>query len=78
MHREIWGGAMGKEVGLLAQGLPGVVEDTDTLDFISNYRVPDNRWQGVTYARIVYNYRPEKSDPNQVWITPRRLRNTNI
>ena len=33
-HKKIWGGAFGKEVGLLAQGLPRIVQGTDTLNFI--------------------------------------------
>ena len=33
-YREVWGGAYGKEVGRLAQGLDGVVDGTDTIDFI--------------------------------------------
>ena len=68
-HKEIWGAAFGKEIGRLAQGLPGVVEGTDTVDFIDKDSVPADRWKDVTYARIVCNYRPEKSDPNRVRIT---------
>ena len=33
-HKKLWGGAFGKKVGRLAQGLPGIVEGTDTLNFI--------------------------------------------
>ena len=66
IYREVWGTAMGKEVGRLAQGLPGVVEGTDTLEFISKDEIPPDRWKDVTYARIVCNYRPEKADPNRV------------
>ena len=68
-YREIWGGAFGKEVGRLAQGLDGIVEGTDTIDFIDKSDVPPDRWKDVTYARIVCNYRPEKEDPNRVRIT---------
>ena len=63
------GGAFGKEVGRLAQGLDGVVEGTDTIDFITKSEVPTDRWKDVTYASIVCNYRPEKDDPNRVRIT---------
>ena len=68
-YREVWGGAFGKEVGRLAQGLPGIVEGTDTIDFIHKDEIPPDRWKDVTYARIVCNYRPEKADPNRVRIT---------
>ena len=69
VHQEIWGKGFTKEIGRLAQGIPGVVEGTDTLDFIAKHEIPDDRWQDVTYARIVCNYRPEKSDPHRVRIT---------
>ena len=68
-YSELWGGAFGKKVGRLAQGLPGVVEGTDTIDFISKDEIPPDRWRDVTYARIVCNYRLEKADPNRVRIT---------
>ena len=29
-HKNVWGGAFGKEVGRLAQGHPGIIEGTDT------------------------------------------------
>ena len=68
-YREVWGAAFGKEVGRLAQGLDGVVDGTDTIDFINKTEIPPDRWKDVTYARIVCNYRPEKADPNRVRIT---------
>ena len=69
VYQEVWGKSMGKEIGRLAQGLDGVVEGTDTLDFITRDEIPQDRWGDVTYARIVCNYRPEKKDPNRVRIT---------
>ena len=38
-YQEVWGNAFGKEVGRLAQGMPGVVEGTDTIDFIHKHEV---------------------------------------
>ena len=64
-HKKILDGAFGKEVGRLSQGLPGIVEGTDTLNFIFKHEVPSDRFIDVTYARIVCNYRPEKKDPNK-------------
>ena len=52
-YREVWGGAYGKEVGRLAQGLPGVVEGTNTINFIHKHEVPDDRYKDVTYGQIV-------------------------
>jgi hypothetical protein len=68
-YKEVWGKAFGKEIGRLAQGLPGVVDGTDTLDFITKNEVPRDRFKDCTYARIVCNERPEKSDPNRCRIT---------
>ena len=62
-YKRVWGGAYGKEVGRLAQGLPGIVEGTDTIDFIRKHEIPDDRYKDVTYGQIVCNYREEKIDP---------------
>jgi len=69
VHKTIWGGAFGKEIGRLAQGLPGVVEGTDTMEFINKHEVPFDRLKDTTYARIVCNVRPEKKDPYRCRIT---------
>ena len=58
------GWAFGKEVGRLDQVLPGIVEGTDTLNFIFKHEILSDRFKDVTYALIVCNYRPEKKDPN--------------
>ena len=68
-YQEVWGNAFGKEIGRLAQGLPGIVDGTDTIDFITKGEVPNDRFKDCTYARIVTNYRPEKTDPNRIRIT---------
>ena len=67
-HKKLWGGAFGKDVGRLAQGLPGIVKGTDTWNFIFKYEIPANRFKDFTYACIVCNYRLEKKDPNRVRI----------
>ena len=41
----LWGKAFGKEIGRLAQGLPGIVEGTNTIDFISKSDVPKDRFR---------------------------------
>jgi hypothetical protein len=68
-YQEIWGNAFGKEIGRLAQGLPGIVDGTDTIDFIEKEDVPQQRIRVCTYAKIVASYRPEKADPNRIRIT---------
>ncbi|KAL7530483.1 LOW QUALITY PROTEIN: hypothetical protein ACHAXR_003517 [Thalassiosira sp. AJA248-18] len=64
-YREVWGKAYGKELGRLVQGIPGIVEGTDTLDFIRKDEIPFDRRKDVTYGQIMCNYRPEKDDPNR-------------
>ena len=52
-------------MGRLAQGLPGRVDGTNTLDFLAKSEVPSDRFKDVTYGQIVCNYRTEKEDPNR-------------
>ena len=68
-YRPIWKPAYGKELGRLAQGLPGVVKGTDTIVFIEKCDVPFDRWRDITYGRICANYRPEKEDPYRIRLT---------
>ena len=55
-YQEVWGKAFGKEIGRLAQGMPGVVEGTDMMDFIHKSKVPQDRFKDSTYSRIVASY----------------------
>ena len=68
-YRKIWKPAYGKEIGRLAQGIPGVVDGTNTMIFIDKSQVPSDRWRDVTYGRICANFRPEKDDPNRIRLT---------
>jgi hypothetical protein len=68
-YKEVWGNSFGNEIGRLAQGIPGRVEGTDTIDFIDYDEVPADRRADVTYARIVCTYRQGKKDPNRTRIT---------
>ena len=61
---------MCKELGRLSQSFRGMVEGTDTVFFMNPAevtRVP--REKTVSYARIVVDVRPQKPDPNRVWLT---------
>eukprot|EP00956_Cyclotella_meneghiniana_P019401 scaffold33215_cov93-Cyclotella_meneghiniana.AAC.1 len=49
---DVWSKAGGKEIGRLAQGLPGVVEGTNTMFFKAYDEIPADRRKDVTYARI--------------------------
>eukprot|EP00804_Cyclotella_cryptica_P006250 CCRYP_010108-RA/>CCRYP_010108-RA protein AED:0.40 eAED:0.40 QI:0/-1/0/1/-1/1/1/0/258 len=68
-YRDTWQNAYGKELGRLAQGLPGIVKGTDTIAFIQQSHGPQDRWKDVTYGRIVANFRPEKEDPYRIRLT---------
>eukprot|EP00804_Cyclotella_cryptica_P014586 CCRYP_020641-RA/>CCRYP_020641-RA protein AED:0.25 eAED:0.25 QI:0/0/0/1/1/1/3/0/614 len=65
----IWKNAYGKELGRLAQGIPGTVKGTNTIVFIAYNEIPPQRCKDVTYGRIVANYRPEKEDPYRIRLT---------
>jgi hypothetical protein len=64
-----WRKAYGKELGRLAQGIPGLVQGTNTIVFIAKDDVPTDRRRDVTYGRICANFRPEKEDPHRVRLT---------
>ena len=67
--RDIWMRAMCKELGRLAHGY-GDTKGTNTIHFMSLdeiKQIPGDRT--VTYARIVVDYQPQKTDPNRVRIT---------
>lgn len=68
-YREVWSKAGAKELGRLTQGIPEVVDGTNTMFFVDYDAIPQDRRKDVTYARICVNFRPEKEDPNRVRIT---------
>ena len=64
-YRQLYATSYSKELGCLAQGIPGKVEGTNTIYFIDKAEIPAERWKDVTYGRVVVAYRPKKSDPYQ-------------
>ena len=68
-YRKLYAKLYTKELGRLAQGMPGQVEGTNTIFFIPKKDVPLDRWRGVTYGRVVVNYRPKKDDPYRTRLT---------
>ena len=60
---QLYGKSYAKELGRLAQGIPGQVEGTNTIFFIDKSDIPTARWRDVTYSRIVANYGPGKMIP---------------
>jgi hypothetical protein len=49
-YKELWGKSYTKELGRLAQGIPGVSKGTDTIFFIHHEDIPHNRKHNVTYT----------------------------
>jgi hypothetical protein len=73
-YRDTWKNVYGKELGRLAQGLPGIVNSTNTIAFIHKTSVPTERWKNITYGCIVANFCPEKDDPFCIRLTVGRNR----
>ena len=65
-HAHIWEKSTANELGRLAQGIAGI-KGNDAIDFIPKHKVPKNKL--VTYARMVCDYRPFKSEPYRVRLT---------
>jgi hypothetical protein len=59
-YKKVWGHSFGNEIERLAQGMPGRVEGTNTFFFINYDKIPTNRRNDITYARICCNICPEK------------------
>ena len=62
-YRKLYAKSYRKELGRLAQGIPGVVDGTNTIFFVDKAGVPAELWKDATYGRVVVKYRPEKGDP---------------
>ena len=54
--KEVWSKTGSKEIGRLAQGVPGVVDGTNTIFFIDYDQIPNDRSKDVTYTRICVNF----------------------
>jgi hypothetical protein len=67
-YSDLWGESYTKELGRLAQGIPGT-KGTDTIVFIKYDKIPLDRRQNITYGKTVVTYWPEKDDPNQMRLT---------
>ena len=68
-YRSTWTRAYGKELGRLAQGLPGTIAGTNTLVFITKSDIPSEQPSDITYGRIVAHFRPKKEDPYRICLT---------
>jgi hypothetical protein len=68
-YKEVWVKLYTTELGHLAQGIPGVNKEPDTIVFIQRDEVPIDQIKDVTYGCVCVNYCPEKDDPNQTCLT---------
>jgi hypothetical protein len=68
-YKELWGKFYTFELVCLAQGIPGISKDTNTIDFITQDDVPIDQCKDVTYGRVCVNYSPEKANPNCTCLT---------
>ncbi len=68
-YKKLCGKSYTKELGHLAQGIPGVSKGTDTIVFIQLKDILNNRKCNVTYAWICVNDCKEKEDPNYTRVT---------
>ena len=53
----------------MAQGMPGLVEVTNTMFFIDKQDIPVERWKDITYGIVVVDYQPDKSNPYYTRLT---------
>ena len=71
LMRDLWTTALGKEFGRMAQGDNKTGTKGKQCIFVMSHdeiaNIPKDRV--VTYARIVVDFRPQKSDPNRVRMT---------
>ncbi len=67
-YSNLWGKSYTKELGCLAQGIPGT-KGTDTIVFIKYNKIPLDQRRNVTYGKTVVRYWPEKDNPNQMRLT---------
>jgi hypothetical protein len=49
-YKELWGKSSTKELGCLAQGIPGVSKGTNTIVFIQGEDISNNRKRDITYG----------------------------
>ena len=61
--RNLYRNSYAKEIRHLEQGIPGLLEITNTMFLIDKKAIPAGMWRDITYGRVVVDYRPEKSDP---------------
>jgi hypothetical protein len=68
--QKLWSGTMTKELARLSQGIDGLTEGFNTVFSLSHKEIKNIPADCInTYACIIVDYRPQKTDPNRVHIT---------
>ena len=68
-YKKIWERSSANEFGRLANGVGGRIKGTNTIKFIFEHDVPENRKKDVTYGQFVCTIRPEKSEKERTRFT---------
>ena len=75
-YREVWSRSYSNELGRLYQGVGTNptntgkhVKGNNTFKVIRYENIPHDRRKEITYSKVVFPVRPEKSDPNRTHIT---------
>ena len=55
--QEAWGEFNGVELGLLDQGIPVRIDDTNTIVFIHKQAIISDQFKDVTYGNIICDYK---------------------
>ena len=66
--KETWTRSLANELGRLAQGIHDV-KAANTIFFVKKSEIPKDKLKRVTYARIVYGYKPNKLEKYRTRVT---------
>ncbi len=66
-YKKAWSQSAAKKFGQLANGIGGRIKNpTNTIEFISQHKVPEDCRKDITYGQFVCSVRPEKAEPNRM------------
>ncbi len=69
-YKTAWSLSAANKFGRLANGIRGCIKNpTNTIQFISQNKVPADRRNNITYGQFVCLVRPKKAEPNQMRFT---------
>jgi hypothetical protein len=69
-YKKAWSLSAANKFGRLANSIGGRIKNpTNTIEFISQHKVPADRKKDITYGQFVCLVRPKKAEPNQMRFT---------